>query len=149
MGTRHDSRRPVGTTTLDLPVGYHPARAEWLRRARDHRIRYSGDGRFLLYPPHVITVPFPTRRYVNGVHAAVLRTFLRWGLITECGAITPAGRLVLASWDAEEGDADLSGCPFFRDSTKTCVSGCWTEPACVADQPEGGWPRAAVQPTYG
>lgn len=34
---------------------------------------------------------------------------------------------------------DLSGCPYYM-SGGTCIYGCWSEPACITDRPQGGWP---------
>ncbi|QGH79456.1 hypothetical protein SEA_LIMPID_145 [Streptomyces phage Limpid] len=34
---------------------------------------------------------------------------------------------------------DLSGCAYFQGKG-TCSYGCWEEPRCHTDEPEGGWP---------
>lgn len=36
---------------------------------------------------------------------------------------------------------DLSHCPYYMDRTKQCASGCWDEPKCTNNEPEGGWPE--------
>jgi hypothetical protein len=49
--------------------------------------------------------------------------------------------------DEDEAEIDLSGCLYYRHFNYReplpegfrCGS-CWTEPACVTSEPEGGWP---------
>ena len=35
--------------------------------------------------------------------------------------------------------ADLADCPYYRGEG-TCQSGCSSEPSCITDRPEEGWP---------
>lgn len=63
------------------------------------------------------------------------------------GVLASISMVVFPEEDADESEADLSGCPYYRHSKHDeplpegfqCGS-CWTEPACVTDQPHGGWP---------
>ncbi len=47
---------------------------------------------------------------------------------------------------AELTEPDLSSCPYYQSMTKpdaergTCDRGCYSEPACITDEPAGGWP---------
>lgn len=34
-------------------------------------------------------------------------------------------------------------CPFYQ-GRGTCPGGCWEEPRCITDEPEGGWLAAEV-----
>lgn len=43
-----------------------------------------------------------------------------------------------------QGEGNLANCPYYRyyigeGPAASCNRGCWTEPACVTDQPEHGW----------
>lgn len=33
----------------------------------------------------------------------------------------------------------MLNCPYLRTGTEQCVSGCWSEPRCITDEPIGGW----------
>lgn len=39
---------------------------------------------------------------------------------------------------------DYSDCPAYR-SDGVCRTGCWTEPICQVNEPQGGWPIARVR----
>lgn len=45
-------------------------------------------------------------------------------------------------WD----EGDESGCPyyrsFYRGGEGKCDRGCWSEPSCITNEPQGGWPLA-------
>ncbi|MBL7487022.1 hypothetical protein [Frankia sp. AgW1.1] len=51
------------------------------------------------------------------------------------------------SVDVEIPVRDMSHCPYYQhvalgSEPGSCGGyGCWTEPACVTDEPEGGWPE--------
>jgi len=45
---------------------------------------------------------------------------------------------------------DLAPCPYFRGLPGgTCTFGCWEEPRCFTDEPDGGWPSARRDPASG
>jgi hypothetical protein len=39
-------------------------------------------------------------------------------------------------------------CPYLRTGTEPCVSGCWSEPRCITDEPMGGWESDARENAY-
>jgi len=44
-----------------------------------------------------------------------------------------------------QAEADLSAphmmlsCPYLLTGTEPCVTGCWSEPRCITEEPVGGW----------
>lgn len=55
--------------------------------------------------------------------------------------------------DYEEPEPDLSGCPYYalfhglpgHDPHAVCDRGCYSEPACITDEPREGWPSVRAR----
>lgn len=61
--------------------------------------------------------------------------------------IDPLEWRILPVTEDLEPEMDMSNCPYYRQDgslghygPNTCLGGCYSEPACVTMQPEGGWP---------
>lgn len=45
--------------------------------------------------------------------------------------------------ESEQADWNLSTCAYYRGKG-SCSFGCYTEPACITDEPMTGWPKPWV-----
>jgi hypothetical protein len=49
-------------------------------------------------------------------------------------------RRELAQLEADLGAPQMMlSCPYLLTGTQPCVTGCWSEPRCITDEPAGGW----------